>query len=193
MEHLPLPEDLEIIRMVRFLMIVIAAVGCAQAQQTPLSSATLSGAIKAQYERTRNVILRSAEKVPESDYAFRPTDEVRSFGQLVAHLADEQYLFCSAAMEEESPATVSAEKTKTAKADLVAALKDSFAYCDKVYTGMNDAAGAQVVRFFGGMPKLAVLSFNNEHNGEHYGNMVTYMRLKRIVPPSSERPVKPQK
>ena len=113
--------------MVRLLIGVLAVAGCAPAQQTPLTATTLSGAIKAQYQRTRDVILRSADKVPDSDYGFEPTEEVRSFGQLVAHLADEQYLFCSAAMEETSPATGSVEKTKTSKPELVAALKAAFA------------------------------------------------------------------
>jgi hypothetical protein len=96
-----------------------------------------------------------------------------------------------AALEETSPSTGSVEKTKTSKPELVAALKAAFAYCDQAYNGMTDTGGVQVVRFFGGMPRLAVLAFNNDHNSEHYGNMVTYMRLRHIVPPSSERRPKP--
>jgi hypothetical protein len=85
--------------------------------------------------------------------------------------------------------TDSIEKTKKSKTDLVAALKDAFAYCDKVYNGMTDATGSQMIKFFGrDVDKLGVLAFNNMHDYEHYGNMVTYMRLKNIVPPSSETP-----
>jgi len=173
--------------MLRLLICDVVLADCALAQQTSLSATTMSGALKAQYERTRDVILRSADKVPDTQYGFRPTDEVRTFGQLVAHVADEQYLFCSAALEETSPGTNRIEKTITTKPELVAALKAAFSYCDQAYTGMNDTAAAQVVRFFGGMPRLAVLAFNNNHNSEHYGNMVTYMRLNHIIPPSSER------
>jgi uncharacterized damage-inducible protein DinB len=79
------------------------------------------------------------------------------------------------------------EKSKTTKADLVQALNDAFAYCDKAYDGMTDAHAADIVKFFGrDYAKLAVLSFNSAHNNEHYGNMVTYMRIKGLVPPSSE-------
>jgi hypothetical protein len=80
------------------------------------------------------------------------------------------------------------EKSKTSKADLVKALNDAFAYCDKAYDGMTDAKAVETVKFFGGdRAKLTVLSFNNAHNDEHYGNLVTYMRIKGLVPPSSEQ------
>jgi uncharacterized damage-inducible protein DinB len=144
-------------------------------------------AIKMEFAMGKGVLTRSAEKVPENLYSYKPTDDVRSFGQLVGHVADAQYSFCSAVAGEKSPATGSIEKTKTAKADLVQALKDAFAYCDKVYNSMNDTNGNQMLKFFGrDSSALGVLAFNNMHNYEHYGNMVTYMRLNKIVPPSSE-------
>jgi uncharacterized damage-inducible protein DinB len=160
---------------------------CAMAQDNPFS-----GAIKAEYGIARMTITRAAVKMPEENYSFQPTPDIRTFGQLVGHVADAQYLFCSTALGEKSPATGSIEKTKTAKADLVAALKDAFAYCDKAY-GMTDATAAQAVKFFGNdTNRLGVLAFSNMHDYEHYGNMVTYMRLKNIVPPSSEpRPSAP--
>ena len=81
----------------------------------------------------------------------------------------------------------SIEKTKTTKADLQKALADSFSACDAAYAAMTDAKGAEIVKFFGReQPKLAILSFNTAHDFEHYGNLVTYMRIKGIVPPSSE-------
>jgi len=170
--------------MKKLLISVLAMSPCMLAQDNPLSSV-----IKAEYGIVKGVILRSADKVPEADYSFKPTDDVRSFGQLVGHVTDAQYLFCSVAIGEKSPATGSIEKTKTAKADLVQALKDAFAYCDKAYDGMTDATAVQTVKFFGrDMPKLGVLAFSNMHDDEHYGNMVTYMRLRNIVPPSSEAP-----
>jgi uncharacterized damage-inducible protein DinB len=168
--------------LVRSLIFFLAVSAGLLAQNNPLSSS-----IKMEYGMAKDVIIRSADKVPEADYAFKPTDEVRSFGQLVGHVADAQYLFCSAAMGEKSPATDSVEKTKTAKADLIQALKDAFTYCDKAYDGMTDATAPQMMKFFGrDVPKLGVLAFSNMHDYEHYGNMVTYMRLKKIVPPSSE-------
>jgi len=97
----------------------------------------LSMAVKDQYGMAKGVIVRSAEKVPAEDYAFKATDEVRSFGQLVGHVADASYFFCSSAIGEKSPQTGSVEKTKTAKADLVQALKDAFACCNKAYDSMT--------------------------------------------------------
>jgi uncharacterized damage-inducible protein DinB len=103
-----------------------------------------------------------------------------------------QYRFCSPVLGEKDPG-LKIEQTKTSKADLIAALKGAFAYCDKAYDGMTDASAAQMVKFFGSdMPKLSVLSFNCMHASEHYGNLVTYMRLKNIVPPSSEPAPQPQ-
>jgi len=146
----------------------------------------LSAGNKGIYNTVKNNLVKAAEKMPEENYAFKPTPEVRSFGQLVGHVADAQYGFCSAALGEKNPAP-GIEKSKTTKADLVQALNSAFAYCDKAYDGMTDAHAAETVKFFGGeRAKLTVLSFNNAHNDEHYGNMVTYMRMKGLVPPSSE-------
>src|SRR5205085_10337784 len=131
-------------------------------------------------------LLRSAEKMPEESYSFRPTWVVRSFGRIIGHVADAQYYFCSKALGEKNPAP-NIEKTKTSKADLIAALKDAFAYCDRAYDGMTDASGAKIVKLMGfDVPKLGVLTNNLAHASEHYGNLVTYMRLKNIVPPSSD-------
>jgi uncharacterized damage-inducible protein DinB len=138
------------------------------------------------YARIKANLLSSADKMPEESYNFKPTDAVRSYGQIIGHLADAQYTFCSTAMGEKNPG-LNIEKSKTTKAELVSALKDAVAYCDKAYDSMTDATGAQMVKFFGmDMPKLGVLNINNLHDMEHYGNLVTYMRMKNIVPPSTE-------
>ena len=134
----------------------------------------------------KNNLVRGAEKMPEENYSFKPTPDVRSFGQIIGHVADAQYMICSAVLGEKNPAP-DIEKNKTSKADLVQALKDALAYCDKAYDGLTDAQAAQTVKFFGrDQAKATVLSFNTMHNMEHYGNMVTYLRLKGLVPPTSE-------
>jgi uncharacterized damage-inducible protein DinB len=139
------------------------------------------------YARLKTLLVSSAEKMPEENYNFKPTEAVRSYGQIVGHVADAQYNFCSLALGENNPG-LKIEQTKTTKADLVAALKNAVAYCDKAYDGMTDASGAQMVKLFGtDIPKLGVLNINNMHDMEHYGNFVTYMRIKNIVPPSSEQ------
>jgi uncharacterized damage-inducible protein DinB len=142
---------------------------------------------KALFEGTKNNLIRSAEKMPEQDYSFKPTPEVRSFGELVGHLADYQYVFCSAAAAEKPPVS-GIEETKHSKAELIQALKEGFAYCDKVYAGITDAKLADMVRLEGrSMAVLTALTVNTSHNNEHYGNIVTYLRMKGLVPPSSER------
>ena len=97
---------------------------------------------------------------------------MRTFGQLIGHVADAQYTICSIALGERGPAP-NVEKTKTSKADLIAALKEAFAYCDRAYDSMTDAAGSRMVNLFGSdAPRLGVLTVNNLHNFEHYGNLV---------------------
>jgi uncharacterized damage-inducible protein DinB len=154
----------------------------AAASGNPLTSGT-----KMIYGSSKSYLLKSAEEMPEANYSFKPISTVRSFGELVGHVADGQYEFCGP-VAGDSAKHPSVEKSKTSKADLIAALKEGFAYCDKVYDGMTDAHAADTVDFFGhSSAKLTVLNFNNTHNMEHYGNMVTYLRMKGLVPPSSQR------
>ena len=172
-------------RRVLICLLVTAAAGLSQ--ENPFSAFN-----KRAYGQIKVWLIASAEKMPEQNYSFQPTDAVRSFGQVVGHVADAQYLFCSTALGEKDSA-LKIEKIKTSKADLIAALKDAFAYCDKAYDGMTDASVTQTVKLFGGdMPKPVVLEVNNMHATEHYGNLVTYLRLKNIVPPSSEAAPAPQ-
>jgi len=145
----------------------------------------LSAFNKYAYGVQKTILLRSAEKMPEADYNFKPTDAVRTYGQVLAHIADAQYMFCSIVRGEKDTAP-KVEGAKTSKSDIVAALKDAFAYCDPAYDNMNDSSATEIVQLNGDTPKLSVLSVNNMHNMEHYGNLVTYMRLKNIVPPTSE-------
>ena len=174
------------------LMCLVVQTAVAVAQEPPKAAVAsdqsnpLSAWNKYAYGRVKDILLRSAEKVPEENYNFKPTEAVRSFGQIVGHVADAQYLFCSFELGEKNPAP-KIEQTKTSKADLNAALKDAIANSDKAYDGMTDASATQMVKLFGNdAPKLDVLTVNNMHNMEHYGNLVTYMRLKNIVPPTSE-------
>ena len=158
---------------------------CGLHAQTPdLKSA--SGYPKMVQKQVSDWIEGAAEKMPEEQYAFKPDPAVRSFGQILGHIADANYLFCSTVLGENSPAP-GIEKTKTAKADLRAALHDAFAYCNRAYAALTDASANETVKAFGGeRNKLGVLWFNASHNLEHYGNLVVYMRIKGYVPPSSE-------
>jgi len=159
----------------------------AVSQENPLSSWN-----RLAYARVKDILMRSAEKMPEENYSFKPVDTVRSYGQILGHLADAQYMFCSTALGEKNPAP-NVEHTKTSKADLIAELKSAFAYCDKAYAGMTDATAVQPIKLFGNdAPRLSALTVNNMHDLEHYGNLATYMRMKNLVPPSSEQQAPPQ-
>src|ERR1700723_2654668 len=185
------------VRIVVLCFLVPAGVALAQdkpAQEKPAVTAEnpLTSWNKIAYTRVKGILVWSAEKMPEENYSFKPTDAVRSYGQIIGHVADAQYLFCSVALGEKNPG-LDIEHTKTSKADLIAALNAGFAYCDKAYDGMTDASAVQTIKLFGNdAPRLSALTVNNMHNMEHYGNLVTYMRLKNIVPPSSEAPPQAQ-
>ncbi len=165
-------------------LLTLLFISAAAAQGPDLKS--LSGGARAFQSQIKSFVQRSAEKMPEGNYAYKPTPEVRSFGEILGHVADAQYLFCSAALGEKNPAP-DVEKTKKTKAELTRALQDAFSYCDKAYNALTDANASEVLKLFGReRTRLNVLSFNTVHNFEHYGNLVTYLRLKGVVPPSSE-------
>ena len=149
----------------------------------------MTDSLKGVFGTVKGYITKTADQVTEANYAFKPTPEVRSMGALIGHIADANFMFCSIASGAANPMQgVSIEKTKTSKADLQKALADSFAFCEAQYAAMTDAKGAtEMVDMFGKKhPRLGVLSLNNAHDFEHYGNLVTYMRLKGMVPPSTQ-------
>ena len=156
----------------------------ASAQETPANPLVMVS--KGIYAYSNNNILRSLDKIPDDMWNFQPTKEVRTVGQLFAHIADGQYEFCGV-VAEGHPVQKGIEKTMKTKAEIAPALKDAIAYCNATYAKMTDADAATMVTFFGmKITKLGTMDFNIAHNMEHYGNLVTYMRLKGIVPPSSE-------
>jgi uncharacterized damage-inducible protein DinB len=158
-----------------------------QSQAVPPAN-PITASEKGLYSFVSSAVIGAAQKMPEENYSFKPTPEVRSFGQIVGHVADASYMFCSQTLGEANP-TKGIEKTKTSKADLVAALKEAVAYCNKAFDSMTDAKGSQMVKLFNfDISKLTLFSLNTAHTDEHYGNMVTYLRIKGIVPPTSENP-----
>jgi uncharacterized damage-inducible protein DinB len=150
------------------------------------ASAQSVAAIKPLYESFRGWLVAAAQQMPEADYSFKPTPEVRTFGEILGHTAGANYMFCAAALGEENPNKTDYEKAAS-KAEIVKGLEASFTYCDKAYA-MPDADAMQEITFFRQKgTKLWVLNYNATHDAEHYGNIVTYMRLKGMVPPSSQR------
>jgi uncharacterized damage-inducible protein DinB len=167
------------------LLVAIPAAGSAQ------TANPLTANAKVQFGALSGFVVRSAEKVPEDLYSFRATPDVRSMAELFGHVADAMFAMCATAAGSKPPRT-GIEKAVTTKPALVAALKEGVSYCNGVYDAMTDQKGTETVPFyFGPSPRLSVLYFVVTHTYEHYGNLVTYMRLKNIVPPSSE-PAKPK-
>jgi uncharacterized damage-inducible protein DinB len=170
-----------------FAALLVAVPSAALAQ----NANPLTANAKVQFGALSGFVVRSAEKVPEDLYSFRATPEVRSMAELYGHVADAMFAMCATAAGTKPPRT-GIEKSVTTKAALVAALKEGVAYCNTVYDGMTDQKGLETVPFyFGPTPRVSVLYFVVTHTYEHYGNLVTYMRLKNIIPPSSEPATKP--
>jgi uncharacterized damage-inducible protein DinB len=158
----------------------------AQTPERP-SLESLSGGVMQLYQSIRRNIIEAAEAMPEEHYAFRPTEDVRTFGQLVGHVANAQINFCSAGSTDPRPAMGNAEQLAS-KAELAAALKQSMDFCDRAFAAASDET-LHAASTFGQVPitRGYALVYNIAHDNEHYGNMVTYMRMKGLVPPSSAR------
>ena len=160
------------------LVLVFAGAATMFGQSNPLSTE-----VKQNYNQVKATLMRGADKVPAADYGFKPTPDVRSFGEVVTHIADVQMALCTAVTGENKKIDTS----KSDKASAVATLKASFDYCDPVYDTLTDASAVQTAKMFGrDRTKLGILDFNIIHDNEMYGYMAVYLRLKGIVPPSSE-------
>lgn len=158
--------------------LVLAGASTMFAQSDPLSTE-----VKQNYSRIKDNLLKGAEKVSEADYSFKPTPAVRTFGEVVNHIAEVQMSICGVAKGEDKKLDIS----KTDKASAVAGLKAAFDYCDPVYDALTDANGGQTVKMFGReRTKFGTLNFGVIHDNEMYGTMAVYLRLKGLVPPSSE-------
>jgi uncharacterized damage-inducible protein DinB len=155
-------------------------------------STSFAASAKAMHASIRRNLLEAAQAMPAEAYAFKPTDQVRSFAQLIGHVTNANFYFCSAAQGAAMPSKSNAE-TLTTKEAAVKALGDSLAYCDTAYQATDDKNFSEPATIAGlGNKKTAttrgaILTFNTTHNNEHYGNIVVYLRLKRVVPPSTAR------
>ena len=175
--------------MKRFVAALILVAPLALSAQAPAPPGDpLTAALRRHYEGVSRNAREAAEKMPEDKYGYQPSKDVRTFAQLIGHVADYQFISCSQAKGEANPNRDAFEKVSS-KAALVKAITDGIAYCTSVWAGASDrwlleaTAGARGP----GQPRGAVLAFNSSHTNEHYGNIVTYMRLNNLVPPSTER------
>jgi uncharacterized damage-inducible protein DinB len=167
----------------RALVLGLLGVGFLCAQDNPISADA-----RQSYALVKDSLLKAAERMPAEDYSFRTVPQVRTFGEMIAHVADGQSLMCAVVKGEKTTANARFSPPKTDKADLVAALKASFDYCDPVYASMTDAVGVAPVKWFRfNMSKLGLLNWNIAHDNEMYGIIGAFLRIKGLVPPSSDR------
>lgn len=159
-------------------------IGAAGAAGLVAQNASYTAEAKQFYTGIKDNLLVAAEKMPEDAYGFKPAPDIRTFGQLIAHVADSNLIFCSVTKGEQKKGDAA---SKTSKADLTAALKESFDYCDSAFSLPDDATSQAVTLFRRQMSKLSALHALVDHDNEMYGTMSVYLRLKGIVPPSTER------
>ncbi|MGE3513393.1 MAG: DinB family protein [Vicinamibacterales bacterium] len=179
----------------RVLVVVAAALGSGSSVGAQAAD-PLTGGARVNYGLVKDLLVQTAMRMTEEGYAFAPTPDSPSFGQLIGHVADANYRFCSAVAGDRTPLVTEIEATMTRRFELRRALDLSFAFCDKQYTAMTDAGGARLVSFDGGepdqplplrMPRLSVLAYQTQHAFEHLGMLVTYLRLRGIAAPTLRR------
>jgi len=166
-----------------FVLVLIAALAVTCALQAQTAN-PLSTEAKQAYTAVKNNLLRMADKMLEENYSFKPTPEVRSFGETIAHISDMQMRTCSGVNGRMKSGNAA---SKTSKADLVAALTESSAECDKAFDALTDATATEIVAGRGQRTKLGSLATVIAHDNEEYGYLAVYLRLKGVVPPSSDR------
>jgi uncharacterized damage-inducible protein DinB len=172
-------------------LVLLAQASNVVAQTPPAGANPVTQGLRQNWDGAKLNIKESADLMEEANYGFKPVDSVRTFGQILAHLAGANFVFCAAAKGEKPPHAEDAfEKTATTRAQIIKAVADSHAYCDAVFASMDDKKLGETIEMPFGMGKGArarALVMNIGHGNEHYGNLVTYFRLKGIVPPSSRR------
>jgi len=166
--------------LIAVLMVGLAAPAFAQGK-------ALADALTRMHAGVARNVVEAAEKMPEAEFGFQPAKDVRTFGEFVGHVANGEFNYCARAKGEANPNKEDFEKV-TGKAALVTGIKAAVAYCDGIYKAMADAALSEMVAMGQSQqPRGQILVQNISHTNEHYGNLVTYMRLKGLVPPSTER------
>lgn len=188
----------------------LALVGCALAISSPAQQPaaqnkqappTVAGAVRNLYNGVKNNVTRSGEKMPEEFYGLRPgtQEEVRTFGQQLAHVARFNYLWCAEYRGEKNPEEgTNPEKTLKTKEEIMKVLHDSFDYCDVAFNALNDTNGSEILTITQEsgrqvqQTRMGLLMLDLVHTEEVYGSIVTTLRIKDIVPPSSEPRPRPQ-
>lgn len=151
--------------------------------------AGIATGLQTSYNRIKNLVTQSADKLTEADYGFKPTPDIRSYGQLWAHVANFHFGTCAQVKGVPNPNQgVNLENTLTTKAQFVKALADSYAFCDDAFAALTDQTAVEPVAGGRGpaRARLTILNQIVEHDNEMYGVGTVYQRLKGVVPPSTE-------
>ena len=176
------------LRSICLTLLLVLSTRAARAQESGGSADHAVGTARTLWQQQSGFVLASAQDMPESKYSYRPTKAVRSFGELIAHVAGSQYSFCASALGDSARAEDDIEKKKNmTKAELVAAMQASNEYCARAYQQTDDASTAKIQLFGQERTRLFALMINATHDAEHYGNLITYLRMNGMVPPSSKR------
>ena len=178
-------------RLIAAAVIVLMSVSLSAQAPAPRPPQTMSMFLQGQYNTLKRNLTGAAEKMPAEHFSFRPTPEVRTYAELFGHTIETQYFFCHAVKGGSNPVEGKVlEKIVTDKAGVVQMVKDGFAYCDDVFASLTDEKLMGMITL-GTAPNTRQAASGNQlsmvvvHGNEHYGNLVTYMRIKGIVPPSS--------
>jgi hypothetical protein len=179
-------------------MLMAAAVARAQ-QAAPAAGAPpdmspvanpVSGFVKAGVTRYEKNMVGAAEAMPADKYSFKPSPEMNSFGHLVMHITQSNNTFCSKISGQTAPDVKIAENDSKDK--LVAALKDSFAFCATALAGVDDSKLGEQFVLFGGRPISrggALVALGGSWT-DHYATEAIYLRLNGILPPTAQPPEK---
>jgi uncharacterized damage-inducible protein DinB len=180
----------------RLLLIACACLGVGTGTDAPKAATVLASPLQMFHELNSKNIIDAARAMPEERYAYRPAaPPVRSFGQLVAHIADGNYVFCSAALGKPDPIhpglqlpveavpEESLERRLRTKQEILEAVEASFGYCASAFEGLTDQSLAAPIAAFG--TRAMVLTLAVYHAGQHYGNIVTTMRAAGVEPPTA--------
>jgi uncharacterized damage-inducible protein DinB len=145
--------------------------------------------VQGNYARLKANILKAADKMPAENYSYKPTPDIRTFARVVNHVTEAQLHICGAANNTDAGALAKVPPETADKAAVVEALKASFAECDKAYAGLTDANMADMLQAgpLGKRSRLGLMWGNVAHDNEQYATLSLYLRLKGLVPPSSEK------
>lgn len=171
---------------VTFSFLALTSLAQAQTQAPPPDPIA---PVKRFYANTKQNLLGAAEKMPAEHFSFKPTNDVRSYAEIFGHILNTNYMACSGLRGETDPNKADLEKVLKTKEDVVKAVKASFEYCDSALSNLTAASLGESFKYQNReIPKTSPLLLLIAHSQEHYGNLVTYLRLKGLVPPSSEPP-----